>query len=191
MAVLLVIAIVVAIVVPLTTAPNNANNDTGTNQNPTNTSTPTVSNYEFWRQLVETVSNNTNVLDNQTTPQYAALEWLASKDQFLVEYHQHEVLTDNILLERYAVVLFYFATGGTYWFDQRNFLSNSSVCQWRNNQTVSYDTLNAPEMDGDENSYNITLVQGISCNANQSVNQIYLSTFALSTVAFGVGLWTE
>ena len=37
-----------------------------------------------------------------------------------------------ILVERYVIVVLYFATNGEGWEDQSNFLSASSVCEWNN-----------------------------------------------------------
>ena len=66
-------------------------------------------------------------LMNRSTPQYAALEWLADKDPAFLDLDTTPLKT---ITDRYIVSLVYFALGGEGWRVQHNFLSESSICEW-------------------------------------------------------------
>ena len=92
------------------------------------------------------------LLEDVTTPQYRALEWLAYNDsvskELLTSYVNGTINSfGNITItkensiamirERYAVVLFYFATDGpNSWIDDMGFLTNTSVCIWGLNSDI-------------------------------------------------------
>jgi hypothetical protein len=90
-------------------------------------------------------------LQDLSSPQYAALDWMANIDstdplQF--------TMSDNELVERFVLVLLYFATGGASWLDQARFLSPSlNTCSWK------------------------TGVGGLGCNDEGSVVSLDLSKF--------------
>lgn len=66
-------------------------------------------------------------LFDESAPQFAAVEWLVYKDPARMEL---ESLEYDLLKERYIAALLYFALGGETWFDQNEFLSSLSVCEW-------------------------------------------------------------
>jgi hypothetical protein len=68
-----------------------------------------------------------SLLTNPGTRQYEALQWLANSDPANLPL---ETTAIRILVERYTVALLYFSTGGTSWWDQHNFLSADTVCNW-------------------------------------------------------------
>eukprot|EP00978_Attheya_sp_CCMP212_P011143 scaffold27288_cov49-Attheya_sp.AAC.1 len=66
-------------------------------------------------------------LEEVGSPQQKALLWLANKDLTGIEF------TDDLFLERYAVVVFYYATqvNGNTWLARNNFLNAfTHVCDW-------------------------------------------------------------
>ena len=76
------------------------------------------------------VSYNVSIEDLQdsSSPQYSALDWMAETDS---ASGQADLSSDQ-LVERFALVMLYYATGGINWSDQVNFLSPSSdICNWK------------------------------------------------------------
>lgn len=69
-----------------------------------------------------------------TSPQGKALRWLREDDGgSSVETTPH-----NLLLERYVMAVFFFATDGANWKDNANFLSDLSICDWWKDQKSAY-----------------------------------------------------
>jgi hypothetical protein len=63
-----------------------------------------------------------------SSPQYAALDWMTNNDSADLQ----STLSDDQLVERFFVVLLYFATDGASWVDQAGFLTSSlNTCAWR------------------------------------------------------------
>jgi hypothetical protein len=119
-----------------------------------------------YQDLVDMLSplSGGDVLLNETTPQFAALKWL-TKDiesntttSSISASSRMDVST--MLLERYSVVLLYFATDGATWLNSLDFLSHkTSVCQWRSLQSSGEDAL------------------GIHCGSDGSVIKVKLGTY--------------
>jgi len=66
-------------------------------------------------------------LQDPSTPQYAAFNWMANIDSIDLQ----DTLSNDALVERFVLVLLYFATGGANWSDQFLFLSPSlDICSW-------------------------------------------------------------
>ena len=66
-------------------------------------------------------------LQDPSTPQYAALDWMANIDSTDLQH----TLSDDALVERFVFVLLYFTTGGANWSNQFLFLSPSlDICSW-------------------------------------------------------------
>jgi hypothetical protein len=59
-----------------------------------------------------------------TTPQGQARDWIIEEDP--AELNQRS----PALLQRYAMAVLYFSLDGENWFDNRNWLSGESVCDW-------------------------------------------------------------
>jgi hypothetical protein len=69
---------------------------------------------------------SSQALQDRSSPQYEALEWMAYSDSTTLQ----SALSDNELVERFALVLLYFATGGRTWLDQAGFLTPLNTCSW-------------------------------------------------------------
>ncbi|KAL3935700.1 MAG: hypothetical protein SGBAC_008828 [Bacillariaceae sp.] len=63
-------------------------------------------------------------LDNPQSPQAKAVEFLASED------FDNAALSDEKLIERYTMTVWYHATNGPKWRYQMRFLSNEDTCGW-------------------------------------------------------------
>jgi Leucine-rich repeat (LRR) protein len=107
------------------------------------------------------------------TPQFRAVEWMAEVDMlrtsetYAVLYNLDgtpQEVTDlsNRFLQRYVLVLFYYATqSSTGWVQTYNFLMPMDECAWNVHEHVA---------DFQEEKYDV----GVSCNSNLQVNQIFL-----------------
>jgi len=96
-------------------------------------------------------------LQDPSTPQYAALDWMANIDSTDLQ----NALSDEALVERFVLVLLYYTTGGANWSDQTLFLTPSlDICSWNTG----------------------SLFQGVSeCNDEGSVVQLPLCKFRNSS----------
>jgi hypothetical protein len=65
------------------------------------------------------------VLQDPTSPQYRALEWLSFDDQAQLE------TSDDELEQRYLLAVLYFSMTGDNWFHSTKFLSGGSSCDWK------------------------------------------------------------
>ena len=111
------------------------------------------------RLLLEPVSG-INILSDTSSPQYAAMEWLANKDPAVLNFDDTPTSELN---QRYIVSLLYFATYGWDWDVQYGFLADSSVCDWN-----------------DLEESNRVSNDGIVCNDQDEVVQIVLGKFCPS-----------
>ena len=67
-------------------------------------------------------------LQDRSTPQYEALQWMVNIDSPDLQ----ATLSDDELVDRFVLVLFYYAMGGASWIDQASFLSPSlNTCSWK------------------------------------------------------------
>jgi len=95
------------------------------------TPSPTVqSPSDFLRDLFSPYSGDT--LDDPTTPQYLAFQWLLNDDPLQLPIKD---TNETILMERYAAAVFYYATNGENWSDSLNFLSDRPICEWKTDLT--------------------------------------------------------
>jgi len=104
------------------------------------------------------------ILSNPLTPQHRALLWLTYDD------NRTMFIFDTKLLERYALVTLFFATGGGegYWYKNFNFLSDQDVCDWMAEPGRGYNPINIR-----------STMMGASCYASEgrSVSELSLSKF--------------
>jgi hypothetical protein len=63
-------------------------------------------------------------LEDSTSLQFQALEWIANTDT------HGAMVSSQVIQERYAATLLYFAFRGKSWHDRSSFLSNGNVGQW-------------------------------------------------------------
>jgi hypothetical protein len=109
-------------------------------------------------------------LSDSSSPQYAAMAWLADEDPAILDLG---VTPFNTISDRYIVVLLYFGTTGNGWRAQRDFLTETNICEWN---------------DGGEGG----AFEGIRCLNNEVVD-IILGTFCFqarpsSSSPYGVSL---
>jgi hypothetical protein len=94
---------------------------------------PTVYTTERFQMLLDligpTVTSNIKLFQDQQTPQYAALEWLADIDEWNTDI-DFDSLSPQVLVERYVLALLYLSTNDNFWSREFNFLQNTSVCEW-------------------------------------------------------------
>ena len=92
------------------------------------------------------------LLRDESTPQHAALVWLANEDLAMLDL---DTTPDDILIERFVVVLLYVSTSGWDWSFPMRFLRDAGVCDW----------------------YSYKHGRGIICNDDQtSVTEINIGT---------------
>lgn len=89
------------------------------------TAAPTLAGFE---EIVDTLTTITpySVITDPSTPQNAAVAWLMREDEFEVDFNANAPK----LLQRYAVATVYFATVGSSWTRQCQFLTNQDECLW-------------------------------------------------------------
>jgi hypothetical protein len=127
--------------------------DQGDTTDPTLIAGPASSRLQILREMLIPVSG-VELLTDPTTPQYAALAWLADDDPAQVDLNDTAFET---ISDRYKVSLLYFATSGSGWRMQHEFLAETSICEWN---------------DGGEGG----AFEGIQCE-NDEVVEIILGTF--------------
>ena len=66
------------------------------------------------------------VFADSSTPQYAALDWLANKDTG----SSYSMADDVRILQRYVLATLYYSTRGDSWENKYNFLSEVHECKW-------------------------------------------------------------
>ena len=128
---LIMAALVCSIVIPISKARNKA---IMMRDYPTlhPTSQPTSSEYIPIFNEIRRVTNE-QTLHDQDSPQHNAFQWIVSEDPMQMS---HE---DPALLQRYALVVFYFANGGPRWFKNEGWLSGEDVCKWDHVTCESFD----------------------------------------------------
>ncbi len=73
------------------------------------------------------VTSDIKALQNRTTLQYAALEWLANVDAWEVDM---DSVPSQVFVERYVLALLYLSTNRRLWINRFKFLFPTSVCEW-------------------------------------------------------------
>ena len=114
-AIVCIVAIVLAIAIPLSQDDKDPPTPSPTVQLPS----------DFLYDLFFPYSGS--ALDDPTTPQYRAFNWLLNDDPAQLPLKE---TNDTTLMERYAAAVFYYSTGGDNWIDKHYFLSNRSLCEW-------------------------------------------------------------
>jgi hypothetical protein len=96
------------------------------------TSPPTfVSDMELARAIFSPLSGNEALWDG-SSPQYKALWWIVHEDlgNMMMKIQDETQSSSSMIVERYVMALLYFSTDGPNWFEQGNFLGNTSICDW-------------------------------------------------------------
>ena len=110
-----------------------------------------LNNYDTLVNLLLPVSGES--LLNATTSQYQVLQWLASEDPAELDARTTD---PQVVIDRYVLALLYIMTGGPSWDNDLNFLSNSSVCEWKATYTIASD------------------FKGVKCNSAGAVEYVSL-----------------
>jgi hypothetical protein len=79
--------------------------------------------------LLQNEVSDAKALQDDSSPQFLALRWLANNDTMVLDL---DSTSPVILVERYVLVVLYFATSAEAGLELLNFLSASSVCTWNN-----------------------------------------------------------
>jgi hypothetical protein len=77
---------------------------------------------------VQNEVSDAEALENDSSLQFQALRWLAKEDPVVLDLDSTPTV---IIVEQYVLAVPYFATGGEGWWFQGNFLSATSVCEWK------------------------------------------------------------
>jgi len=118
------------------------------------TPSPTNSRFElFWNTLFP-VSGE--ALNDESTPQYETLRWLAYNDTLGLPAEDD---ASKELVERYVIALLYFSTNGAGWDQDYKFLQGPSICDWNDFDTTS----------------------GVNCDSDGYVSGIRLGTFVVDS----------
>jgi hypothetical protein len=67
------------------------------------------------------------VLDDTSSAQYKAITWMAGSDPLVQDLDSTQ---PELVIQRYIMVLFYFATNGGSWNNNNGWLSDTSICSW-------------------------------------------------------------
>jgi hypothetical protein len=80
--------------------------------------------------LLQNEVANAEALQDESSPQFLALRWLFNNDPAVLDL---DIMPTGILVERYVLALFYFATTSEEEgaLNVLNFLAASSVCEWK------------------------------------------------------------
>jgi hypothetical protein len=70
-------------------------------------------------------------LDDENSPQYQALQWIANDDPAKTSVGVNDT---EIIKQRYVAAVLYFALGGKGWKKQYKFLSEADICSWNQNE---------------------------------------------------------
>jgi hypothetical protein len=125
--VVIVLVTILSIVLSLTIRGNATTLPNVTASSPSPAPTTRLTDYEFLEKVLGPISGD-NVWMDETSPQSQALNWLAFEDPAMLPIKDTDAST---LIERYALAVLYFSTGGPQWASSVNFLSNDSVCDWK------------------------------------------------------------
>jgi Leucine-rich repeat (LRR) protein len=107
-------------------------------------------------KLVKEYKVSSQAFQDTSSPQYEALVWMTDTDSTDLQ----SALSDDELVERFTLVLLYFATGGESWWNQAGFLNPLlDTCSW--NSIVE----------------GTRILLGVGCNDEGSVTTLDLCKF--------------
>ena len=128
---------------------------------------------------------NISVLDDPTTPQYKALQWILHVDYADRKYIQYDYEELHIS-QRYALAVLYYSTTITHngnvtdsWYDHMSFLSRKiHECEWGRSWGGSNSNSNSLLVQPQSSSFVAERFPGIICDSdtNNEVTGIYLGT---------------
>jgi len=94
-----------------------------------------VGDVERYRGVVEFLGDfisSKSQLETRGTPQNLAANWMAGldKDQFTIPYDSMTTDGNYYFIQRYVMVVFYYALGGQNWQYSSRFLTSAQTCDW-------------------------------------------------------------
>jgi hypothetical protein len=92
---------------------------------PEPTSPPPSDSIEIFRNALDSVSGER--LDDENSPQYKALRWIANDDPAETSVGVNDI---ESIKQRYVAAVLYFALGGDNWIEKYNFLTGDPICSW-------------------------------------------------------------
>lgn len=125
-----------------------------------------VSDVRLW--LLENGITEEIKLNDSSSPQAKAMEWIADGDGFKVNLPRN--VNDFDFIQRYALAVFYFTLGGEQWTRKNDyhFLSALATCAW-----------NDPTVATDGRRFSL----GVTCNLSGQVAAIHIRKFAQTILA--------
>ena len=135
----------------------------------------TLSEMDRLRSFLSPISSMQNMHD-ESTAQHRAIQWLAEEDEYDWEKTNETGVVDyNVIVERYATVLLYFATGGPDW--GAEFLNHTtSVCDWSKTALLDVDCDDSGSVYKINIGKKISWIQYIYHMMLYSLSIFYLST---------------
>jgi hypothetical protein len=141
-AILLVVGVILGVAIPLTTNKNKNKNSPSIassvmpTQSPAPTKSPTAAPTACPRTRLDCLAKillqnevaDAEALQDASSPQFLALRWLANEDNAVLDM---DSTPTDILVERYVLAVLHFATSAEGGLNGLNFLTASSVCEWR------------------------------------------------------------
>jgi hypothetical protein len=116
----------------------------------------TISKFNQLLNIIGTVTLDIKLLQDRTTPQYAALDWLANEDAWEVDI---DLVPPQVLIERYVMALLFLSTDGTSWTKSYSFLTPTSVCDWSESSDDS--------------------IEVVICDGNDYVERLEIGTYGI------------
>jgi hypothetical protein len=132
----LLLVVIIGVTIPLTT-----NNDKDSpsiesavtpTQSPAPTKAPTAAppacaSFDCLAELLmQNGVANSEALQDESSPQFLALRWLANNDPALLDLDS----TSTVIVARYVLAVLYFASSGEGGLNGLSFLTTKSVCEW-------------------------------------------------------------
>lgn len=132
----LVLAIACAIAVPLVlTGDDGGNSGSPFSQEEVGART------EQLQSILTRLSNETQ-LEDVSSPQYAALTWMASQDVLTPLGDSMTPREEEILLQRYSLAVLFYSTAGEDWFSAEGWLNGESKeCAWQHVECINGDVV--------------------------------------------------
>jgi hypothetical protein len=137
LALLLVVGVILGVTIPLTTNKDkkspSIDSAVARTKSPAPTKAPTAAPTACTSLdcLAEILLQNgvadTETLQDESSPQFLALRWLANNDPAFLDLDS----TSSVIVARYVLAVLYFATSGEGGLSGLSFLTTKSVCEWQ------------------------------------------------------------
>jgi hypothetical protein len=117
------VALLVAVAVVLGTILTRAQDEMQPTEAPTPSPQEVIQ--ELESLLIPVSFDNGKTLENESTPQNNALNWLANNSNL-------DLYSDATKIQRYSLATLFYSTNGTSWFDKSTWMSDDDECLWYN-----------------------------------------------------------